>query len=83
MKTLSPAEPLIFDDKTIIPIEETIVCGNSLTGSTFLYALKKPNAIVVMSNGTIKAYDMNLDEVPVETLVKETEGLKDIIESNR
>ena len=82
MRTLSPAEPLIFDNKTIIPIEETTIYEKSLINSSILYASKRPNAILVISNGTAKAYDLDLNEVPVEELIKETEGLKDLIENN-
>ena len=83
MRTLSPAEPLIFDNNTIIPIEETTILEKSLVNCSFLYASKRPNAILVISSGIAKAYDLDLNEVPVEELIKETEGLKDLIENNR
>lgn len=79
MKTLSAAKPLIFEDKTIIPIEETTVYGKSVFNSSFIYGSKKPSALIILSDGNKKAYNMNFEEVPVENIIEETEGLKELI----
>lgn len=79
MKTLSAAKLLIFGDKTIIPIEETTVYGKSILNSSFIYGSKKPSALIILSDGNTKAYNMNFEEVPVENIIVETEGLKELI----
>jgi len=79
VKTLSAAKPLIFEDKTIIPIEETTVYGKSVFNSSFIYGSKKPSALIILSDGSTKAYNMNFEEVPVENIIIETKGLKELI----
>ncbi len=79
MKTLRAAKPLTFEDKTIIPIEETTIYGKSVLNNSFIYASKKPSAFVVLSAGYSIAYDMKFEEVEIENLLMETEGLKELI----
>lgn len=79
MKTLSAAKPLIFEDKTIIPIEETTVYGKSVFNNSFIFGSKKPSAIIVLSDGNTKAYNMKFEEVQVENIILKTEGLKELI----
>ncbi len=81
MKTLSAARPLIIEDKTIIPIEETTVYGKSVFNSSFIYGSKKPSALIILSDGNKKAYNMNFEEVPVENIIEETKGLKELIKN--
>ena len=79
MRTLSAAKPLIFEDKTIIPIEETTVYGNSVFNNCFIFGSKKPSALIVLSDGNTKAFNMKFEEVPVENLILKIDGLKELI----
>ena len=81
MKTLSTAKPIIFENNAIIPIEETNIYGKSVLKNSFIYASKKPSAFVILSGGNTKAYDMNFEEVQVENLLMETEGLEELIKN--
>ena len=72
---------LTIENNSIITIEETTIYGKSFSGTAFFYASKKPKSIIVMSNGVASAYDMSFNEIPVEDLINETKGLKDLIES--
>jgi len=82
MKTLSAAKPIRFEDKTIIPIEETTVYGKSVFNNCFIYGSKNPSAFVILSNGNTKAYNMNFEEVLVEKIIIKTKGLKELIKNN-
>ena len=79
MKNLSAAEPLKTDKITLIPIEETVIYGKSLLKTLFLYGSKKPKALVMLENGEAKAFDMNLNEIPIENFINNIEGLEDLI----
>ena len=81
MKTLSASKPLTFEDKIIIPIEETNIYEKSVFNNAFVYASKKPSAFIILSGGNTKAYDMNFEEVGVEKFILETEGLKELIKN--
>ncbi len=79
MTRLSAGKPLTVNNFTLIPIEETTLYSGSVQNSDFLYANKKPRAIVILSEGTPKAYNMKFDEVSVEQLIEETNGLNELM----
>lgn len=79
MTTLSTGKPLTFNSFTLIPIEETTLYSGSVTNSEFIYASKKPRALIVLSEGAPKAFNMQFDEVSIEHLIEETKGLKELM----
>jgi len=79
MKTLSAAKPITFENKTIIPIEETVVYKKSVFDNHFIYGSKKPGALIILSDGIPKAYNMQFEEISIEHLIEETKGLKELM----
>ena len=79
MTRLSAGKPVTFNSFTLIPIEETTFYAGAVQKSEFIYASKKPRALVVLYEGATKAYNMKFDEVSVEKLIEETNGLNELI----
>ena len=82
MTTLSAGKPLTVNSFTLIPIEESRLYSRTVFDSPLIYASKIPKALIVVSDTTPKAYDMNFNEIPVETLIEETVGLKELIKKS-
>lgn len=82
MITLSAGKPVTINSITLIPIEESRLYSKSVLDCPFIYASKRPKALIVVSDTTPKAYNMNFDEIPIETLIEETEGLKELIKNS-
>ena len=79
MTQLSAGKPLTINSITLIPIEETSLYSGSVKNSEFIYASKKPMALVVLSGESPKAYNMSFTEVSIEQLIEKTKGLKELM----
>ena len=81
MTRLSAGKPLTVDSFTIIPVEETTLYSGSVSDSKLFYASKKPKALVILSDQTPKAYNMDFSEIPIDDLLNKAEGLKKLIQN--
>jgi len=83
VKTLTAGKPLTINEFTLIPIEENMVYAKTLLDSQFIYASKKPKALILINNEGSKAFDMNFNEVPLESLTSHINGLKELIKNKK
>jgi len=63
----------------IIPIEEVNIFNKSTMGKTFVYASKKPYALVIKEKDKTTIIDINARELTPESLIDEVIGLKEIL----
>lgn len=82
MRRLSAGKPFKVNSFTLVAIEETTLYSGSVSESNVVYASKKPKALVVLSEGNPKAFDMDFNEIPIEELIKETDGLNKLVNIN-
>ena len=83
MKTLTAGKPITINKFTIIPIEETRLYAKALLESPFIYASKRPKALILINDEGSKAFDMNFNEVPLESLTSHINGLKELIKNKK
>jgi len=83
VKTLTAGKPITINEFTLIPIEENTVYAKTLLDSPFIYASKKPKALILINNEGSKAFDMNFNEVPLESLTSHINGLKELIKNKK
>ena len=79
MTKLSAGNPVTVDSFTLIPVEETTLYSGSVSDNKFFYASKKPKAIVVLAEGNTRAYNMDFTEIPIDELIKKTDGLSKLV----
>lgn len=79
MKRLRTGHPIAVDDLQLIPVESTEVYADQTAGRLTAVAAKEPVAIVVRLEGRVWALDLEGRQTPLSTLLRDVEGLKDIM----
>ena len=81
MNSLQTGPILKINRLKIIPIEETTIYNKNIMGSTFLYASKKPFALVIQKNDEISVLDFNSGELSLDSLINEVSGLGELLKN--
>ena len=79
MKRLRAGHPIVVDDLQLIPVESTEVYADQIYGRITAGAAKEPVAIVVRLAGRVWALDLEGRRTTLSTLLRDVEGLKDIM----
>ena len=79
MKRLRAGHPVVVDDLQLIPVESTELYGDQTSGGVAAVGAKEPVAIVVRLAGRVWALDLEGRETSLSTLLRDVEGLQDIM----
>ena len=79
MRTLKVGTAVNISEIKIAPIEEVNIQNTSLSDTAFLYASKKPYAIVIVDKEYTKIIDVYCCELPIDSLINEVRGLREFL----
>ena len=79
MKRLRAGHPIVVEDLQLIPVESTELYADQTSGRLMAVAAKEPVAIVVRLAGRVWALDLEGRQTSLSTLLRNVEGLKDIM----
>lgn len=75
------SNPIRVEGMTIIPLESLTVHHHTTKGGLVLQVSAEPIGIVVHSAGGDRAIGLDGKDVPLESCLKEVEGLRELLES--
>ncbi len=79
-KEVTIESPIKVVGLTLIPITRVLVTSWSAEGVTSFLGIKKPVAMVVVSQSAKRAFWITGEEVSLEELIKEAPSLKEMLE---
>lgn len=83
MKELHVTKPLKVGEIALIPLERISVRRHSAKERFLVYLSKEPAGIVIDSPQGRWAIDICGEQVPLETYIREVEGLQQVLDSLR
>ena len=81
MNSLQTGPIIEINSLKIIPIEETIIYNKNIVGNTFLYASKKPFALIIQEKEETRVIDLNSGELTLDSLIRDVTGLEEILKN--
>ena len=78
-KEVAVDNPLTVAGLTIIPVVQVVVNYWQAKGSTLFFGLKQPVAVIVVSPSAKRGFRISGEEIPIDQLVEEAPGLKEIL----
>ncbi|UCH51938.1 MAG: hypothetical protein JSV54_04125 [Chloroflexota bacterium] len=73
-------EPVAIARTTVVPVVKLSFNCQPSCGSIFFSGVKKPVSIVVASQSSKKAFDINGNEIPLDQLIQEVPDLVRMLE---
>ncbi len=78
-KEVSAGTPVTVAGVTLIPVEEVSINGWHGKGGGSFFGIKRPVGLVVLAPPVKKAFRVNGEEVPLDQLIREVPGIKQIL----
>jgi hypothetical protein len=78
---MQAGNPITVGDVKLIPLERVSMQSDSSKKGAFLYVTKEPIGVVIISSHGRSATDINGDSVPLETYLRQINGLQAILDS--
>ncbi len=83
MRRLVAGSPVNAGEFELIPVEATQLEGTALAGSVMVRAAKSPAAVVIRSHAGVWAFDVDGGGCPLEELLRDVAGLRELLERPR
>jgi hypothetical protein len=78
-KEVSAGSPITVAGVTLIPVEEVSINGWHGEGGVLFFGVKRPVGLVLLAPPVKKAFRVNGEEVPLDQLIREVPGIKQIL----
>jgi len=72
--------PVAVAGVTLIPVVKVSLNGQPGNGMISFFGVKQPISVVVVSPSAKRAFSLNGEELPLDQLVEEVPGMKEILE---
>ena len=80
MKRLYAGTPVVVGETTIFPLEQLATCHCSMKKGFFIYASREPFGLVISSSQGRWAVSLDGEDMPLETLIQEIDGLGQVLD---